>query len=247
MLPLKMPTTPTVCGGNGEPTVIGVDLGIVRLATAKHPKGVFVENGKPIRHRRERFASLRQRLQRHRRTDRVRAMRGKERRWMTDLNHKVSRQLVDLALRYPNPVLAFERLDGIRDRVRGSKKFNRMVASWAFRQLIDFVLYKAERAGVRVVFVDPRGTSRTCPKCGHASRANRPKQSHFRCVACGYQGNADVVASLNIAAVALDVLRHGPPDTARPDKGQAPSVGKGLDGVKVWASAHTDPNLVSSV
>jgi len=245
MLPLKMPTTPTVCDGGGE-TVIGVDLGIVRLATAKHPQGVFLVNGKPIRHRRERFASLRRRLQRHRRTDRVRAMGGRERRWMTDLNHKVSRQLVDLALRYPNPVLAFERLDGIRDRVRGSKKFNRMVSSWAFRQLVDFVQYKAERAGVRVVFVDPRKTSRTCPKCGHATRANRPEQSHFRCVACGYQGNADVVASLNIAAAALDVLRHGPPDTARLGNGQAPPVGEGLDGVKVWASAHTDPNLESS-
>ncbi|GAA6748829.1 RNA-guided endonuclease InsQ/TnpB family protein [Thermus brockianus] len=246
MLPLKMPTTPTVCDGGGE-TVIGVDLGIVRLATAKHPQGVFLVNGKPIRHRRERFASLRRRLQRHRRTDRVRAMGDRERRWMTDLNHKVSRQLVDLALRYPNPVLAFERLDGIRDRVRGSKKFNRMVSSWAFRQLVDFVQYKAERAGVRVVFVDPRKTSRTCPKCGHATRANRPEQSHFRCVACGYQGNADVVASLNIAAAALDVLRHGPPDTARLGQpGQAPPVGEGLDGVKVWASAHTDPNLESS-
>ncbi len=247
MLPLKMPTTPTVCDGGGE-TVIGVDLGIVRLATAKHPQGVFLVNGKPIRHRRERFASLRRRLQRHRRTDRVRAMGDRERRWMTDLNHKVSRKLVDLALRYPNPVLAFEQLDGIRDRVRGSKRFNRMVASWAFRQLINFVQYKAERAGVRVVFVDPRKTSRTCPECGHATRANRPEQSHFRCVACGYQGNADVVASLNIAAAALDVLRHGPPDTARLGQpGQAPPVGEGLDGVKVWASAHTDPNLESSV
>lgn len=247
MLPLKMPTTPTVRDGDGK-TVIGVDMGIVRLATAKHPKGVFVVNGKPIRHRRERFASLRQRLQRHRRTDRVRAQRGKERRWMTDLNHKVSRQLVDLAARYPNPVLAFERLDGIRDRVRGSKRFNRMMASWAFRQMADFVQYKAERAGVRVVFVDPRKTSRTCPKCGHATRANRPEQVHFRCVACGYQGNADVVASLNIAAAALDVLRHGPPDTARLGQPkQAPPVGEGLDGVKAWTRVHADSNLESSV
>lgn len=247
MLPLRMPTAPTVCDGNGEATVIGVDLGIVRLATAKHPGGTLVVNGKPVRHTREHQASLRQRYQRHRRTDRVRAMKGKERRWMTDLNHKVSRGLVDLAARYPNPVLAFEKLDGIRDRIRGSKRFNRMVASWAFRQLADFVLYKAERAGVRVIFVDPRRTSRTCPKCGHATKANRTTQADFRCVACGYRANADVVASLNIAGVAAGLLRQGPPDTARPDEGQAPSVGKGLDGVKVWASAHTDSNLETSV
>ncbi len=283
MLPLRMPTwctgvsrsrrgsstAPTVRDGDGEPTLIGVDLGIVRLATARHPRGVFVVNGRPVRHRREGFAAgrtgaarpdresapLRARLQRHRRSDRVRAMKGKEQRWMSDLNHKVSRQLVSLAAQYPNPVLAFERLDGIRH----SKRYNRMVATWAFRQLVDFVLYKAERAGVRVIFVDPRKTSRTCPRCGHATRANRPEQSHFRCVACGYQGNADVVASLNIAGVAAGLLRQGPPDTTRPGAapwcgaGQAPSVNApgpahlGLDGVQVWASAHTDSNLEGSV
>ncbi|GEM88564.1 hypothetical protein MGR01S_31890 [Meiothermus granaticius NBRC 107808] len=248
MLPLRVPHTPTVRDGHGEPTVIGVDLGIVRLATAKHPHGTWVVNGRPIRHERERQASLRKRYQRHRRTDRVRAMKGRERRWMTDLNHKVSRQLVDLAIQYPSPVLAFEQLDGIRDRVRGSKRFNRMVSSWAFRQLVDFVQYKAERVGVKVVFVDPRKTSRTCPRCSHATRANRPEQSHFRCVACGYQGNADVVASLNIAGVAAGLLRYGPPDTARPDEGQPGLVGDRLDGVKVdeQQCSHTDSNLESS-
>jgi len=256
MLPLRMPTAPTVRDGDGQATVIGVDLGIVRLAAAKHPGGVFIVNGKPIRQRRERFAFLRQRLQRHRRTDRVKAQRGKERRWMTDLNHKVSRGLVDLAAQYPNPVLAFERLDGIRDRVRGSKRFNRMMSSWAFRQLVDFVRYKAERAGVRVVFVDPRKTSRTCPKCGHATRANRTTQADFRCVACGYRANADVVASFNIAGVAAGLLRQGPPDTARLGQpGQAAPAGERLDGVKVWArttcslreaTAHADSNLERS-
>jgi IS605 OrfB family transposase len=180
-------------------------------------------------------------------------MRSKERRWMTDLNHKVSRQLVDLAAQYPNPVLAFERLDGIRDRIRGSKRFNRMVAGWAFRQLADFVQYKAEKTGVRVVFIDPRKTSQTCPKCGHAARSNRATQADFRCIACGYRANADVVASLNIAGVAAGLLRQGPPDTARlgaaPRRGagQAAPAGERLDGVKVWASAHTDSNLESSV
>lgn len=216
MLPVKPPTTPTVCDGGREPTVIGVDLGLVRLAVAKTPDGVRVWNGKPIRHRRERFAAVRRRYQRHRRTDRVRAQKGKERRWMRDVNHKVSRELVDLAARYPNPVIALESLHGIRDRLRGSKRFNRMLASWAFRQLASFIEYKAARAGVKVLYVDPRRTSRKCPRCGHATRANRPRQGLFRCVACGYQGNADVVGAINIAAAALEVLRHGPPDTARP-------------------------------
>lgn len=243
MLPLRIPHTPAV--RDGDPVVIGVDLGVVKLMTAVTPDGVRIWNGLPVRHRRERYATLRKRLQRHHRTDRVKAQSGRERRWMCDLNHKLSREIVDLARFYPNAVLAFEQLDGIRDRVRGSKKFNRMMSSWTFRDLVDKVRYKAEAAGVGVVFVDPRGTSRTCPACGHSTRSNRPTQAEFRCVECGKRGNADIVAATNIAAAGLRALQQGPLDTARPDEGQEQSSLTALDGVKECGSLHSDPNLVS--
>jgi IS605 OrfB family transposase len=53
-------------------------------------------------------------------------------------------------------VSVLERLDGIRNRLKASKRFNRMMASWAFRQLVNFVEYKAARYGIPVVFVDTR-------------------------------------------------------------------------------------------
>ncbi len=212
-LPLRTPLVPPA--RSGERTVIGIDLGIVRIATALTPDGAVVWNGKPIRNRKEHFCKVRSRLQRHNRNDRVRAGKGKERRWQADVNHKISKEIVAMAAKYANPVIAFERLDGIRHRAPRSKKFNRMVSSWAFRDLIDKVTYKAAKEGIAVVFVDPRGTSRTCPKCGHATRANRPNQSNFRCVSCGYQGNADVVGAINIAARAVELLAQGPPDKAR--------------------------------
>lgn len=229
MLPLRIPHTPAV--RNGDPTVIGVDLGVVRLATASTPNGVKVWNGKEIRSDREHFADLRRRYQRHNRKDKVKAMHGKESRWMQDINHKISKELVALASGYSAPVLAFEKLDGIRDRVNGSKRFNRMMSSWSFRDLLDKASYKAGAAGVELVLVDPRRTSRTCPKCGHATRSNRPTQADFRCVACGYNGNADAVASINIAAVAVNLLRQGALDTPRPKRsGRTASTGKRPDG-----------------
>jgi putative transposase len=105
-----------------------------------------------------------------------------------------------------------------------------MMYSWAFRQLVDFVEYKAERAGVLVVFVDPRGTSKTCSRCGHSSRSNRPDQSHFRCVSCGYQMNADLNAARNIAALGLHALAQEPPDTAR-SQDQTGKIASRPDGV----------------
>ena len=212
MFPLHIDyDTPPVC--DDEHTFIGIDLGIVRIATVSTPDAVKFFDGKEIRHRREHFADIRKRYQRKNRMDKIKAMRGKERNWMRDINHKISRQIVDLAITYERPVIVFEKLDGISSRVRGSKKFNRMMTSWAFRQLTDFVKYKAERVGITVVFVDPRGTSKTCSRCGHSSRSNRPDQSHFRCVACGYQLNADLNAARNIAALGSYALPQESPDT----------------------------------
>jgi putative transposase len=93
MLPVRTETsTPTA--SSGERTFIGVDLGVVQLATVATPDCVHFFNGKPVRHRREHFADIRRRYQRHGRIDKVKAMRGKERRWMKDINHKISCQLV---------------------------------------------------------------------------------------------------------------------------------------------------------
>ena len=242
MLPLRTPDSPTV--RDGDPTVIGVDLGIVRLMTAKTPNGIKVWNGKEIRNRREHFAVIRKRYQRHGRMDRVKSTKGKERRWMADINHKASRELVDLASQYPNPIIAFERLDGIRNRVSGSKRFNRMLSSWAFRDLINKTEYKAAKVGIPVLFVNPKGTSRTCPKCGQSTRSNRPTQADFRCVACGYRGNADAVASINISVKAIDLLSHGPSDTARPARVQVASQPDGASGCS--PSVHLNSNLASS-
>jgi hypothetical protein len=57
----------------------------------------------------------------------------------------------------------------------------RRLGGWAFHQLGTHIQYKAERAGVPVVEVDPRNASRECPECGHTERGNRRTQAAFRC------------------------------------------------------------------
>jgi transposase len=131
-----------------------------------------------------------------------------------------------------------------------SKRFNRMVASWTFRDLVSKIQYKAARLDIPVVFVDPRNTSKTCFRCGHATRSNRPNQATFRCVKCGYRQNADANAARNIAAQGPMAFGQGRPDTAR-SQDQTENeltlfVSRSLpDGVKECASAHSDSNLAS--
>jgi transposase len=73
--------------------------------------------------------------------------------------------------------------------------------SWAFRKLQSFIEYKALERGIPIVYINPKNTSTTCPRCGYIDKANRRSRSLFRCVKCGFQHNADHVASLNLSRV----------------------------------------------
>jgi transposase len=64
--------------------------------------------------------------------------------------------------------------------------------------LRQFVQYKAAVAGVRVIVVDPRDTSRTCARCGYYAKHNRQSQPSFVCRTCGHVAAADVNAAMNI-------------------------------------------------
>ncbi|MFA3837972.1 zinc ribbon domain-containing protein [Streptomyces aureus] len=58
--------------------------------------------------------------------------------------------------------------------------------------------YKARRAGVPFLEVDPAYTSQRCPRCGHTEKANRRSRDHFCCRRCGLAGPADHVAGVNV-------------------------------------------------
>jgi putative transposase len=191
----------TVDAPEAEPfdpeSVIGCDLGIANLlvdSDGNHYTGQAVQN---VRHRHRR---LRRKLQaKGTRSCRrlLRKRRRKERRFQTHTNHCLSKQIVARA-KDTKRAIALEQLKGIRSRttVRGSQRA--MFCSWAFAQLRSFLAYKAQAAGVPVILVDPRNTSRTCPACGHVDKANRKSQARFLCVSCGCAGHADHFAAVEI-------------------------------------------------
>ncbi|MFC8900070.1 RNA-guided endonuclease InsQ/TnpB family protein [Streptomyces cinereoruber] len=96
--------------------------------------------------------------------------------------------------------MALEDLTGIRERVRLRKPRRATLHSWSFHQLGTFIAYKAKRAGVPVVYVDPAYTSQECSRCHHIDRRNRPSQAVFACRVCGFVEHADLNSSHNIAA-----------------------------------------------
>lgn len=191
-----------------EQGVMGVDLG-VKIPAVIHVTGKsthYLGNGRYQRMMRRRFYAHRKQLQRAGKIRPVRKSQGKERRWMRDINHKVSRQIVNHAQQQGVGIIRLEQLAGIRQRTvrrtartsRGAKarKNNRMIATWPFYQLSTFIAYKAERVGMRVEQVDPAYTSQTCPAC---FARNKAQDRRYVCSDCGWTGHRDAVGAINIS------------------------------------------------
>ncbi|MFE0545618.1 RNA-guided endonuclease InsQ/TnpB family protein [Streptomyces sp. NPDC058891] len=192
-----------------EPTgFLGVDLGIVNIATTSDGR---IMSGRQVNRYRKRQRDLRTTLQKKRTksaTRRLKSIRRRESRYVTQRNHIIAKKPVHTAERTLRGI-GLEDLSGIRQRVTARKDQRARLHSWAFAQLGAFVEYKARRAGVPVVHVDPRNTSRQCSECWHTHRSNRIDQARFVCRSCGVVLHADHNGSRNIAHRADAVWQRG--------------------------------------
>jgi putative transposase len=186
-----------------EPTrFLGVDLGIVNLATDSDGNSY---TGTPVEVVRQRCGTARKTYQAtgtQSAKRRLRTLRHHEARFRRDTNHCIAKQLVAHA-KDTQAALVLEDLTGIRDRMTVRKGQRNRSYGWGFAQLRAFVAYKATIAGVPVVVVDPRNTSRTCHRCGFVDKRNRRSQAEFSCLRCGHTAHADLNAARNLATRGL--------------------------------------------
>ena len=184
--------------------VMGIDLGIkVPAVVYIGGKGTrFFGNGRYQRVMRRQFYARRKRLQQAKKIRAIRKSQGKEARWMKNINHQLSRQIVTHAQEQGIGTIKVEALQGIRQGTtstsRGAKarKNNRMKNTWSFSQLTAFLTYKAARVGIKVEQVDPAYTSQECPACGARNKAH---DRTYVCAECGWRGHRDTVGAINIS------------------------------------------------
>lgn len=183
--------------------IIGIDAGLRQIMTIYNTKTgqTFFENGQAIAKKRRNYAKKRQSLQSKNTKSakrRLKQLSGRENRWMTDVNHCLSKTLVS---ENPNTLIVVEDLTNVTfDTVNHRKKENRYEHhSWAFYQLQQDIAYKAREHSSYVIKVNPAYTSQRCPKCGTICKENRDKTNHiYHCNNCHYQSNDDRVAAMNI-------------------------------------------------
>jgi IS605 OrfB family transposase len=163
-----------------------------------------------------RYENRRAKLQKHRDKDghrstaglKLRQLSGRQRNYVRTNTWLLTKQLTDLARRY-NATIAIERLYKLRRR-RGQmssmsrRKTNRIPYGFFRHALTN----KAIQLGIPVTEVPAKYTSQTCPRCGYISCRNRKNWRYFKCVQCGFEANADRVASVNICRKAIQIATY---------------------------------------
>jgi len=183
---------------------LGIDLGEVNIAVDSTNEIFSNAKVEKVRLKRQKQRQQCQKKNTKASKRKLKKVSGKERRFRTNENHRISKILVKKA-KDTNLGIALEDLSGITKRTTVRKSQRAKRHSWSFYQLRQFITYKAKLCGVPVILVDPRNTSRTCSSCGYCSKNNRKTQSEFCCKSCGYEENADYNAAKNIAAKAVSI------------------------------------------
>ena len=182
--------------------IVGMDLGINFLVTTydSYGKTTFY-SGRHIKAKRGHYRILRKDLQEcgsKSAKRRIKSIGSRENRWISDINHSITKALVD---KYgANTLFVLEDLTNVRNATERVNINNRYVSvSWAFYQFRQLLEYKAKINNSLFIAVNPAYTSQTCPKCGHIEKANRDKKNHiFKCKNCNYQSNDDRIGAINL-------------------------------------------------
>lgn len=190
--------------------VVGIDRGVRFLATTydSYGKTTFF-SGADYKNKRNHYYELRKQLKKIGTPSskrRLKAIAQRENRWINDLNHCISKALVEA---YPRGTLfILEDLNNIQSFILKNKTNNQYILSnWPYFDLEEKLVYKAALKGQVVLKVDPAYTSQTCPLCGRVDKRSRIKAKHlFRCSACRYKSNDDRVAAINLYSKGMQYL-----------------------------------------
>lgn len=110
-----------------------------------------------------------------------------------DFLHKTSTTLVN---KYS--LIAMEKLE-VQDMAKKENRLGKSINDVGWSELANMLSYKAGNAGSRVVFVNPKNTTKTCHRCGSVQDMPLSERTYC-CLSCGMVENRDLNAARNILA-----------------------------------------------
>lgn len=170
--------------------VLGVDLGINKLAVTSDGK-FYGKDIKQLRIKHDRFVSILQSKGTKASKRKLKKRSGSWRLFQRWVNHNISKDIVDSLNN--GDIVVMEDLKNIRT----TAKYNKWVHKWAFKEIQSFIEYKALAKGIRVVYINPAYTSKSCSVCHNIDTIRH--SGFIECKICRHCSDSDFGASKNIA------------------------------------------------
>jgi putative transposase len=204
-----------------EKKAMAIDLGVKNLATVVIEKEKYpvIFDGKILISKLRWFAKETARIksiiskQGLKNCKRLANLVIKEKNYVKDYIHKISRWIVDLAKRKGVSRIVIGDLTSNFSKIDIGKKNNEKFHRIPFGKLIRMITYKAEECGISVMKIDESYTSQKCSVCGVIKRSNRKHRGLYVCSNCGTVINADVNGARNILFSVVPNLQNGDRDS----------------------------------
>ncbi len=150
----------------------------------------------------------------HTRTGPVLNIKDKIARFRDTYNHKISRAVVNYAVRKKCGIIQMESLKGYSQGENGIDGYTKgfikekdpFLKNWSYYDLQQKIETKAKEKGIEVYYLNPELLSLRCSACGHIDKANlsETEKGSFKCTKCGYEANSDYNESQNISIKDID-------------------------------------------
>lgn len=183
-------TREDVQSSNQHKRILGIDLGVNQIAVTSDGR-FFGKNIKQLRVKHDKLISILQAKGTRASKRKLKSISGNWRRFMAWSNHNISKDIVESLNN--GDVIVMENLKGIRS----SAKYNKWVHKWSFNELQKFIEYKALAKGIRIVYINPRYTSKSCSVCHNIDTVRH--SGFIECKTCGHRSDSNFGASKNIA------------------------------------------------
>ncbi len=175
---------------------VGIDVGLEKFAALSD--GCIIENPRFLRQseaklkREQRKLSRKKNGSNSRKKQKIKLTKihRKIKNQRNDFLHKESRKLVETY-----DTVVFEDLK-IKNMIK-NHHLAKSISDASWSRFIEYTSYKAESAGRKVIFVNPRNTSQDCSGCGNTVKKNLSERTH-KCPFCGLVLDRDVNAAINI-------------------------------------------------
>lgn len=181
------------CKDAASGSVVGIDRGLYNLAVLSDGTRYSSKKYTAVKRRRQYQRKKLQQKGTKSAKRRLRKLSGKEKRFMQDVNHVITKQLAN---RQNVSIYVLEDLSRIRQDRKG-KKPNSWLSNWSYFQFQTFLEYKCRMNGINVVYCNPAYTSQKCNACKTIDKSARHK-SIYTCPICGHVDHADINAAKNI-------------------------------------------------